>query len=369
MKALPTFDLILFGGTGDLAMRKLLPALFRRHIANEISADSIIIGAARSELSCEDYLAQVETSCRKHLDKDFDDKRWEDFAPKVRYQKVDAHEEQDFRALGQILSGRDEFVRVFFLSTAPDLFTFIAEGLAKNRLATPNSRVVLEKPLGHDRTSANEINERVGSIFSEDRIFRIDHYLGKETVQNLLALRFGNMLFEPLWRRGRIQNVQITVAEDLGVERRAEFYDQTGAMRDMVQNHLLQLLCIIAMEPPASNDPATIRQRSGNDARREAQGVARAEAVDGQGRARQDSAGSVQGRCCERRAGRRVSAGKGCSAVEHDGDVRRPQGRNRFMALGRRAVLSAYGQTPAGARFRNRHHLRRRAGCDLRASR
>jgi glucose-6-phosphate 1-dehydrogenase len=118
---------------------------------------------------------------------------------------------------------------------------------------------VLEKPLGHDRASSAEINERVGSIFEERQIFRIDHYLGKETVQNLLALRFGNTLFEPLWRRGRVQHVQITVAEDLGVERRADFYDRTGALRDMVQNHLLQLLCIIAMEPPATSDPDAMR--------------------------------------------------------------------------------------------------------------
>ena len=150
-------------------------------------------------------------------------------------------------------------MRAFFLSTAPDLFAPICEGLSQHSLVTPNSRVVLEKPLGHDRASSAQINDRVGRIFSEQQIFRIDHYLGKETVQNLLALRFGNTLFEPLWRRGRIKHVQITVAEELGVERRAQFYDQTGALRDMVQNHLLQLLCIIAMEPPATSDPDAMR--------------------------------------------------------------------------------------------------------------
>ena len=259
MTALPAFDLVLFGGTGDLAMRKLLPALFRRDMAGEVSSESTITGAARSGLSRDEYLAQVENSCRSHLGADFDEKRWVTFAPKIRYQKVDAHAPDDFRQLAEVLRGRDELVRVFFLSTAPDLFTFICDGLAKNGLATPNSRVVLEKPLGHDKASADEINERVGAIFTEPRIYRIDHYLGKEAVQNLLALRFGNMLFEPLWRRGRIQHVKITVAEELGVERRADFYDQTGAMRDMVQNHLLQLLCIIAMEPPATSDPAAMR--------------------------------------------------------------------------------------------------------------
>jgi glucose-6-phosphate 1-dehydrogenase len=150
-------------------------------------------------------------------------------------------------------------VRAFFLSTGPDLFAPITEGLARHSLVTPASRVVLEKPLGYDGASSAEINERIGKLFAEPSIFRIDHYLGKETVQNLLALRFGNTLFEPLWRRGRVQHVQITVAEDVGVERRAEFYDQVGALRDMIQNHMLQLLCIIAMEPPATGAPDSMR--------------------------------------------------------------------------------------------------------------
>ena len=258
-QSLATFDLVLFGGTGDLAMRKLLPALYRRSIAGQISRESRIIGVGRSGLSTADYLAQVEENCRKYVGKEFDAQRWEQFARQVRYAKMDVHSDADFELLRESLEGRQANVRVFFLSTAPDLFAVICEGLARQSLVTPNSRVVLEKPLGHDGGSSRQINERVGAIFSEPQIFRIDHYLGKETVQNLLALRFGNMLFEPLWRRGRIQHVQITVAEDLGVERRAEFYDQTGALRDMVQNHLLQLLCIIAMEPPASGDPDAMR--------------------------------------------------------------------------------------------------------------
>jgi glucose-6-phosphate 1-dehydrogenase len=259
MQVLPIFDLVLFGGTGDLAMRKLLPALYRRAAAGQITKDSRIIGAARSELSHEEYLSQVEESCRKHVGADFDAKQWQQFAQRVAYVKIDVHTESDFNALAETLAGRENTIRVFFLSTAPDLFASICEGLAKAKVCTANSRVVLEKPLGTDRQSAGEINDRVGAMFSERQIFRIDHYLGKEAVQNLLALRFGNMLFEPLWRRGRIQHVQITVAEDLGVERRAQFYDQTGALRDMVQNHLLQLLCIIAMEPPATGDPDAMR--------------------------------------------------------------------------------------------------------------
>jgi len=259
MPSLPTFDLVLFGGTGDLALRKLLPALYRRLLAGQLTADSRVIGAARRGVSRDEYVAQVEATCRAHVGKEFDEQRWAQFAKQLSYCKVDANADDDFAALAQTLQGREANVRAFFLSTAPDLFAPICEGLARHSLATPNSRVVLEKPLGEDRASSALINERVGAIFSEQQIFRIDHYLGKETVQNLLALRFGNMLFEPLWKRGRIRHVQITVAEDIGVERRAQFYDQTGALRDMVQNHLLQLLCIIAMEPPATGDPDAMR--------------------------------------------------------------------------------------------------------------
>jgi glucose-6-phosphate 1-dehydrogenase len=259
MQSLATFDLVLFGGTGDLAMRKLLPAMYRRRCAGQVTPESRVIGVARSQLSREEYLAQVEETCRTHLGKNFDPKIWAQFSEQVSYLKIDANSDEDFAALAKTLTGREQHVRVFFLSTAPDLFAPICEGLSRHSVVTPNSRVVLEKPLGHDRASSALINERVGAIFSEQQIFRIDHYLGKETVQNMLALRFGNMLFEPLWRRGRIQHVQITVGEEIGVERRAGFYDETGALRDMVQNHLLQLLCIIAMEPPATSDPDAMR--------------------------------------------------------------------------------------------------------------
>ena len=259
MSSLPNFDLVLFGGTGDLAMRKLLPALYRRTAAGQVTAQSRIIGAARSDLSRDEYLSQVEETCRKHLGKDFDAHQWSEFARRVTYVKIDVKQAGAFAGLKELLEQQQDAIRVFFLSTAPDLFAAICEGLATQSIVTPTSRVVLEKPLGEDGASSHLINERVGAIFSEKQIFRIDHYLGKETVQNLLALRFGNMLFEPLWRRGRIQHVQITVAEDIGVERRAQFYDQTGALRDMVQNHLLQLLCIIAMEPPATRDPDAMR--------------------------------------------------------------------------------------------------------------
>jgi len=256
---LPTFDMLLFGGTGDLVTRKLLPALYRRHAAGQVSAESRIFGIARSAYSRDQYLEIAKGACKEFLGKEFDADRWQAFASILDYLTVDADRAEHYAALANRLEGRDLTVRVFFFSTASNLFATICGQLAKVNLITAESRVVLEKPLGHDLASADEINQHIAAVFRERQIYRIDHYLGKEAVQNLLALRFGNALFEPLWRRGRIRHVQITVAEELGVERRGQFYDQTGALRDMVQNHLLQLLCIMAMEPPASNDPDAVR--------------------------------------------------------------------------------------------------------------
>lgn len=259
MAQLPTFDMLLFGGTGDLVTRKLLPALYRRHVAAQISDASRIYGIARSGESRERYLARIEQALREFLGKDFDAARWQAFSRLLDYVRIDADAPADYEQLGVLLKGREEHVRVFFFSTASNLFAALGLNLARAGVVTPLSRVVLEKPLGHDTASAERINAELGEIFDEQQIFRIDHYLGKEAVQNLMALRFGNALFEPLWRRGLIRHVQITVAEELGVERRGQFYDRTGALRDMVQNHLLQLLAIMAMEPPVSSDPDAVR--------------------------------------------------------------------------------------------------------------
>jgi glucose-6-phosphate 1-dehydrogenase len=259
METLQEFDLILFGGTGDLAMRKLLPALYRRFLAGQFPPGARVVGVARGERSREAYQAEVKQRCRDHAAEGFDAERWAAFASRLHYLAVDASRAASFGALADFLRGRESVVRIFFLSTAPTLFAATCDAIGAAGLATPLSRVVLEKPLGQDQASASKINEHVGAIFSEPQIFRIDHYLGKEAVQNLLALRFGNALFEPLWRRGRIRHVQITVAETLGVESRGQFYDQTGAMRDMVQNHLLQLLCMIAMEPPPTSQADAMR--------------------------------------------------------------------------------------------------------------
>ncbi len=259
MAILSTFDMLLFGGTGDLVTRKLLPALYRRFAAGQVTAESRIFGIARSGLARAEYVAQAESACREFLGKEFDAARWLEFSRSLDYLKLDAGAARDYAPLAAKLAGREDIVRVFFFSTASNLFAPIAENLAKAGAVTPLSRVVLEKPLGNDVASAELINHHVGAIFTERQIYRIDHYLGKEAVQNLMALRFGNALFEPLWRRGLIKYVQITVAEELGVERRGNFYDSTGALRDMVQNHLLQLLCIMAMEPPGSSDPDAVR--------------------------------------------------------------------------------------------------------------
>jgi glucose-6-phosphate 1-dehydrogenase len=257
---LDPFDMVLFGATGDLAMRKLVRALFRRAVTGHIPAGSKIIGLARAELTPEQYLGEVHASLEKHLNPgELTPERWDLFAKLVTYRRVDATVASDFRRLAKELEGCEERVRVIFLSMAPSLFTAVCSNLAEAKLVTPKSRVVLEKPLGQDRVSAERINALVGSIFQEHQIYRIDHYLGKEAVQNLIALRFGNALFEPLWRRGRISHVQITVAEQVGMEGRGDFYDQTGALRDMVQNHMLQLLCIMAMEPPASSQADAVR--------------------------------------------------------------------------------------------------------------
>ena len=255
-----TFDLIIFGGTGDLAMRKLLPALYHRDLDGQLTPDSRIVAASRGEMSREDYVRLVEEALRRNLaEGEFDESFWLTFANRIHYAQADAFAHDEWSSLVRLLDSVGDRVRVAYLATAPSLFGPIAQGLRHNGLVTETSRIVLEKPLGRDLDSAREINNAIAECFDERQVYRIDHYLGKETVQNLLALRFGNSLFEPLWRRSAIDNVQITVAEDLGVGGRVEFYDRVGALRDMVQNHLMQLVCLFAMEPPSSLDQNAVR--------------------------------------------------------------------------------------------------------------
>ena len=258
--ALADFDLILFGGSGDLAMRKLLPALFARDRGNPLPAGAKIICIGRHGWTRDEFINVLNRDSRPHItDVDRDAAKWDSFCTRVDYISLDATDPATYRPLIDILRPDPNLVRVFYLATPPSLFARICHNLAEVGITNANSRVVLEKPLGRDLASAKQINAEVGRVFAESQIYRIDHYLGKEAVQNLLALRFGNVLFEPLWRREWISDVQITIAEELGVGNRIEYYDTSGALRDMLQNHLLQLLCIVAMEPPTTVTPDAVR--------------------------------------------------------------------------------------------------------------
>jgi len=255
-----SFNLVFFGGTGDLVMRKLLPAMYQSHKNGQLGEAGYFYCLGRRDYTLEKYRAIAEENARQFLPKaDWDDEIWAAFRERVIYERIDAENPEEYVALKSRLEQTPAEVNVFFLSVAPSLFTMICKGLARQGLNGPNTRVVLEKPLGHDLASSNAITEAVGRHYQEKQIYRIDHYLGKESVQNLMALRFGNALFEPLWRRQWITDVQITIAEEVGIGSRAGFYDGTGALRDMVQNHLLQLLCFVAMEPPSSLDSDAIR--------------------------------------------------------------------------------------------------------------
>ena len=251
--------LLLFGATGDLARRMLLPSLYALHADNLIDPNLRIFGTARSAYTDEEYREFARTALCEFLPEDRKAEGMIDaFFQRLQYQSLDATEPDGFAALadkmGDISSGLS-----IFLSTAPSLFEPTIKGLQAAGLAGDNVRIGLEKPLGNDLASSCAINDAVNAVFPENRTFRIDHYLGKETVQNLMALRFANMLFEPLWNANAIAHVQITVSETVGLEGRAGFYDDTGAMRDMLQNHMLQLLALTAMEPPANLDATAIR--------------------------------------------------------------------------------------------------------------
>ncbi|WP_374673408.1 glucose-6-phosphate dehydrogenase [Ideonella sp.] len=255
-----SFDLVFFGGTGDLTWRKLMPALFQAFRHGKLPAGGRILAVARDDRSDADYrafiqerFAEVEPSKRPS------DEEFARFAALLHYRRMDLSQPDDYTGLKVWLDSRGADTKVLYLATSPHLFPVVCEQLGAAGLNGPDVRVVLEKPLGHDLASAQEINRVVRSVFTEAQAFRIDHYLGKPAVQNLMALRFANALFEPLWRRESIANIQITLAESIGVGTRGDFYDRTGALRDMVQNHALQLLTMIAMEPPSSSDADAIR--------------------------------------------------------------------------------------------------------------
>jgi glucose-6-phosphate 1-dehydrogenase len=252
--------LLLFGATGDLAQRMLLPSLFALHVDGLIAPDLRIVGTARSEHRREEYRAFAATALEKFMAKDrYAPEQVAGFLDLIDYVPLDASQPEGFARLAEAVDGATDKGLAIFLSTAPQLFEPTIAGLAGAGLAGEHVRIGLEKPLGTDLASSAHINDAVAAAFPEARTFRIDHYLGKETVQNLLALRFGNSLFEPLWNAGGIEHVQITVSETVGLEGRAGYYDTSGALRDMVQNHMLQLLALVAMEPPAHFDATSVR--------------------------------------------------------------------------------------------------------------
>ena len=252
------FDLVIFGATGDLAQRKLLPGLFHRDEQGQIPAGARIIGTSRRAMTDDAFRSFAETAIKAHV-KDADPAKLATFLSRLSYVAAEAAKDDGWAALDAKLGEDASRIRVFYLAVGPDLFGPICERLGAHGMVTAKSRVVVEKPLGKDGASAEAVNDAIGKVFKESAIYRIDHYLGKETVQNLMALRFANALFEPLWNSRFIDHVQITVAETLGVEGRAGYYDTAGALRDMVQNHILQLLCLVAMEPPTSLEADAVR--------------------------------------------------------------------------------------------------------------
>ncbi|MBO9451512.1 glucose-6-phosphate dehydrogenase [Tropicibacter sp. R16_0] len=252
------FDLVLFGATGDLAHRKILPGLFHRFVVGQMPDTARIIGTARSAISADEFRATVRAAILEQAGEEAEqDDVLNTFLERIDYVAVNATGPEGWDELAGKL--RPDTVRAFYLSVAPSLFSEIASRLHSGGLATADSRIVVEKPFGRDLKSARELNAGLRACFDEHQIYRIDHYLGKETVQNLMALRFANSLFEPLWNSTHIDHVQVTVSESIGIEGREAYYDKSGAMRDMVQNHLVQLLCLTAMEPPSKFTPNAVR--------------------------------------------------------------------------------------------------------------
>jgi glucose-6-phosphate 1-dehydrogenase len=253
-------DLLIVGGEGDLALRKLYPALYSLWVSNCLPCDIRIFGMARRQVPQDEFIARVrEWFDSRRKARAYEEGAWEAFTSRLTYCSSDATCADALRAFREQHLADEERHLVVYLATPPTIFGPICTALDDAGLVRPHTRIVVEKPLGEDRASYLEINRQLTAIFAEDQVYRIDHYLGKEPVQNLLALRFANLFLEPLWNNKYIDNVQITVAESLGVSGRWDFYDNAGAMRDMLQNHLLQLLCLVAMEPPAELQPVAVR--------------------------------------------------------------------------------------------------------------
>ncbi|MGI9284677.1 MAG: glucose-6-phosphate dehydrogenase, partial [Pseudomonadales bacterium] len=254
-------DIVIFGGLGDLSVRKLLPALYHSEAGNQLAAQSRIFLISKEDVTDQGCIELVNTALKQHLAPgEFDRAHWDSFSQRIAHFNIDLMTlDGRWEPLKQRIEATGNSSRVYYFAIPPSLYGQTCAHLNTKDLITPDTRVVLEKPIGYDHASADEINAQVAAFFEEDNIYRIDHYLGKETVQNLMALRFGNVLFEPLWDCKTIDRVEISIAESVGLEGRTAFYDKAGALRDMVQNHLLQLLCLLTMEPPAKLDADNIR--------------------------------------------------------------------------------------------------------------
>jgi len=261
--------LVIFGAGGDLASRKLVPALYNLLLDRLLPAEFALVGAGRRPMKDGEFAAAMRQAVEEHSRRPLDDEMWNEMAPRLRYVQAEYDRPQDFRGLAGQLEEVDRTFhtagnRLFYLATPPSAFEGIVTGLAEAGLNVPGTggkwaRMLVEKPFGHDLASARALNAAIHRAFDERHIFRIDHYLGKETVQNLLVFRFANGIFEPLWNQKYVDHVQITVAEAIGVEGRGSYYEEAGLLRDIVQNHICQLLCLIGMEPPVSLDADAVR--------------------------------------------------------------------------------------------------------------
>ncbi len=257
--------IIIFGASGDLTSRKLIPAIYSLHKKKRLPEATQIVGVSRSEYDHDQWREMLRESTQKFANSAFDDATWDEFAKQVYYHPGDISEANDFETLAEFLRSIEpdsRVDRVYYLSTMPQLYETAIEQLGASGLAEEDGgrrRVIIEKPFGTDRRTARALNDKVHRVFREDQIYRIDHYLGKETVQNLFAMRFANSIFEPLWNRNYIDHVQITVAEEVQIGSRAAYYDTSGILRDMFQNHIFQLLMLTAMEPPPRFDATMVR--------------------------------------------------------------------------------------------------------------
>ncbi|MGR9087357.1 MAG: glucose-6-phosphate dehydrogenase [Gammaproteobacteria bacterium] len=250
-------DLVIYGALGDLSRRKLLISLYRLENANLIEADTRIIGVDRHAVDSEGFIQTAKESLKSFLNDTVEDTVWKRFSSRLSYLQIDLTEMAQYQKLNAVVD-QEARITVNYFAVSPFLFKNICQGLNQSGILTPSTRMVMEKPIGHDLKSSREINDVVAEVFKEDQVYRIDHYLGKETVLNLLALRFANSIFTTNWNHNTIDHIQVTVAEDIGIEGRWDYFDKTGQLRDMVQNHLLQILTFIAMEPPVNLEAESI---------------------------------------------------------------------------------------------------------------